>query len=133
MRKLLLLMVGCWCGCGNTPAAGTGAREAAQHFFEALAQSDWSAAYAQLHPASQKKLDPIGFQKRAQAYCQQLGFTLGEVQIRTCEEQGDRAIAHVTLHDAAGARQHGWRDSIALERTPTGWGVVLPAQFGRKR
>jgi hypothetical protein len=84
-------------------------------------------------PPAKEKLDAANFQKRAETYCGQLGFKLADVQIRTCEEQGSRAIAHVTLADAAGSRKHNWRDSVALERSEKGWGVVLPAQFGRRR
>ena len=124
----LLLLV----GCGGPPApAGTGAREAAADYFEALARRDWPAAHDKLAPESRQRFGREVFAGKAQAYRKALGFDLAKVHLRSCEEQGDRAVAHLTLADAADTRKNSYRESVVLRRGPEGSGVVLPKNFGK--
>jgi hypothetical protein len=119
-------------GCGRAPepAAGTGAREAGLGWYEALVRQDWPAAYAALDPGSKTGLGVGEFARLARQYRRRLGFEPRAVRVRSCEEQGDRAIAHVTL-TGRGASRSLYRDAVALRRGESGWAVVLPPNFGR--
>src|SRR5262245_7167342 len=94
----LLLLAGL-AGCSRTPEppTGTGAKEAVRSYFEALMRRDWQQAYAALHPDSRKRYTPEQFALLAQAYRQNLGFEPQELHVRSCEEQGARAIAHIAF------------------------------------
>jgi hypothetical protein len=128
----LVLAVGC--SSSPTPPADTGARAAAQRFFDALVQQDWPRAYETLHPDSRAAFDLERFTALAKNYCRHLGFEPREVYVRSCEEQGEEAIAHVMLTGhAEGARRSQYKDAAALRYTQEGWKVVPPAQFGRYR
>jgi hypothetical protein len=120
-------------GCARTPAPGpgTGAAEAARDFFEALVGRDWARAYSGLHPDSRARCDPARFAGLAGAYRRALGFEPDGVRLRSCQEQGERAIAHVVLTGRGGPRRRSFKDAVTLRRTPEGWRVVLPANFGR--
>jgi hypothetical protein len=122
-------------GCGRDPSppAGTGAREAALEFFEALSQKEWSRAYALLHPQSRGRHSLEQFRRLAQNYRGGLGFEPSAVNVRACEEQGDQAIAHVAWTGRTLSRQRNYRDAVQLLRDHGEWGVVLPAQFGHPR
>ncbi len=134
MRLLLLTIVlcGAFSGCrSDVPApAGTGARKAAIMYFEALAQQDWGTAYAQLHADTQKRMDRPAYERAARAYCNRLGFTLGKVTIRSCDEQGDKAIAQVILSDASGSMKHRFHEGAILQQSADGWRISLPSTFG---
>ena len=135
MRILLMLILcGFLTACRGNPApAGTGAREAVKKYFEALAGQDWDAAYALVHNDTQKQMDRAAFERNAQVYRQQLGFTLGKVFIRSCDEQGEKAVAQVNLSDANGSMKNRFHEGVILQRGPGGWGVVLPGNFGQAR
>ena len=122
-------------GCGKAPGgnAGTGAEAAVGSYFGALVQKDWPAAYAALHPESRKRWDAEQFARLAQHYRKGLGFEPEEFQIRSCEEQGSEAMAHVVLQGHSGAKQRTFKDAVAVRRSGTAWGVVLPAHFGEGR
>ena len=122
-------------GCRNAAPAptGTGARAVVTKYFEALAQQDWETAYAQLHPDTKKRMDRAAFERHAHAYCKQLGFTLGKVFIRSCDERDEIAIAQLTLTDADGSAKHRFREGAVLQHMANGWGIVLPENSELKR
>jgi len=124
------LLVGC--GAKPEPPAGTGAREAVSEFFDALAKREWNAAYDRVAAESRKHTDRAAFAQRADRYVRGLGFDFAKAHLRTCDEQGEKAIAHLNLSNAAGNRKHSYRESIMLQRDGDRWGVVLPSNFGRK-
>ncbi len=119
-------------GCGKAPEgpAGTGAREAANRYFDALVRGDWPGAYALLDPGSKAQVGADRFARLAQDYRRGLGFDPDAVRVTACDERGDEAIAHVTL-TGRGAGRHRFKDAVALRRDGAGWAVVLPANFGR--
>lgn len=119
-------------GCAREgPPTGTGAREAAAAFFEAIVRRDWPTAYAGLHPVSRRGLDSATFTRKAQTYRAALGFEPAKVVVRSCDEQGERATVHMLLTDANDSRRHSYREAIALQRSTDGWRIVLHKGFGR--
>jgi hypothetical protein len=119
-------------GCAPAPPApaGTGAREAARDFFESVARQDWPRGYALLADESRARVGPERFAKLAAAYRRGLGFEPDSVQVIACDEDGAQAVAHVTL-TGRGPHRHRYKDAAVLRRGGSGWGVVLPADFGR--
>jgi hypothetical protein len=122
-------------GCGRGPAApaDTGSREAVQTYYEALLRQDWAGAHASLHPDSRAQCGAADFVRRARTYRGGLGFEPETVQVRSCEEHGDEAVAHVMLTGRGGDRQRHYQDGVTLRRSAPGWGVVLPPRFGQGR
>jgi hypothetical protein len=118
------------CQSASAPA-GTGAREVVVTFFEALAQEDWTTAYAQVHADSRKQTDRAAFERQARAYRKQLGFALGKVNVRSCDEQGDKAVAQIILGDASGSAKHRYHEGAILRPSADGWKIVLPERFGK--
>jgi len=114
------------------PPVGTGAREVVVKYFEALAQQDWETAYNQLHADTQKQMDRAAFERRARTYCKRLAFPLGRVFIRTCDEQGEKAIAQVILSDTTGSMKHRYREAAVLQQGTNGWRIVLAGNFGQQ-
>lgn len=121
-------------GCGGAPTspAGTGAKEAAQEYCEALVRQDWPQAYAALHPDSQRRCTREQFTRLAEAYRRKFGFDPEAVYVRACEEQGAEAIAHVVLTGQGTSKARRYRDGIVLRQTAGRWRVVLPPNFGRQ-
>lgn len=116
----------------TAPEAETGARQVVIAYFEALAHQDWHAAYQQLHPDTQKSIDRAAFERRARVYCKRLEFPIGKVLVRSCDEQGEKAVAQVILTDVAGSMKHRFREGAILQQAPGGWRLVLPSNFGQK-
>jgi hypothetical protein len=117
---------------GCQPAAtptGTGAREAAVAFFQGIIRQQWDASYAVLDAANRARCDPARFAALAKSYRGGMPFEPTGVQVTACEEQGDRAIAHVVLVGRPSAHQR-FKDAATLRRGPEGWGVVLSPTFG---
>jgi hypothetical protein len=119
-------------GCRKAapPATDSEARGVVTRYFGALTKQDWDAAYSLLHSESKSEMDRDAFSIRATAYCKHLGFTLGKAVIRSCDEQGEQAIAQVTLQDAAGSAKR-YREGLILKKDAGRWRIVLPANFGR--
>ncbi|MFO0850415.1 MAG: hypothetical protein U0871_17920 [Gemmataceae bacterium] len=131
MRRAGLLTLLALAGCrSEPPPAGSGAREAAYRYFDALVRSDWPAAYSALAAESRKRVSGDGFARLAAAYRRGLAFDPDAAHVTACEEHGDGAIAHVSL---TGKGRHGrrFKEAVTLRREPAGWAVVLPATFGR--
>ena len=133
--KRIIATAGCWlalalAGCRGAPAAArTGAEQAVREFYEALVRRDWNAAHAVLHADSRAKPSAAQFARRAESYRRQLSFEPEQVVVRSCEEHGSEATAHVVLR--GGTRSY--RDAIVLRKDGTIWGIVLPPRFGEKR
>ena len=130
-----------WClaaaaaaGCAGTPTPpGTGTEQAVRGYFEALLRQDWAEAYAALDPGGRARCTPEQFARLAANYRRDLGLEPEAVAVRSCDERGAEAVAHVTIRGRAGARLRFYKDAITLRRGGAGWGVVLPANFGRGR
>jgi hypothetical protein len=130
----LLLLAGlAGCSRESAPAAGTGAREAAQDYYEALLQRDWKQAYAALDPESRKHCTQEQFTRLAEAYRRNLGFEPEQVHIQSCDENGSEAIAHVVLLGRTSSRSLRYKDGITLRNSAEGWRVILPQTFGRNQ
>jgi hypothetical protein len=122
-------------GCSPRPEvpSGTGARECAQNYYQALVHRDWSAAYAVLDTDSRKRWRQAQYSQLAQDYCRELGFEPQAVYVRACEERDTEATAHVVLTGRSGARDQRHKDALLLRRGNDGWRVVVPPNFGRAR
>ena len=136
IRHFFLILLLCFANSAcrqKTPTpTGTGTHAVVASYFDALVKQDWDGAYAQLHADTRKQMDRSEFERRARGYCQQLGFPLGAFFVRSCDEQGTKAIAHVTLSDANNSAKHRYREGVVLQSTANGWAIVLPANFGKR-
>jgi hypothetical protein len=132
----VLLAAALTAGCGGPPAEAppdTGARAAAEAFFEALLRKDWSAAYDLLDPTGRARVGPEAFARRAAAYRSGLGFEPREVRARSCEEHGADAVAHVVFNGPGASGTRFYRDAVTLRRDGGRWAVVPPAWAVRGR
>jgi hypothetical protein len=122
-------------GCGRPPArpAGTGAREAAQSYFEALLRQDWAGAYRFLHSDNRARCSVEQFTRLAEAHRRSFGFEPQAVRLRTCDEKESEAVAHVAFTGRTAQRERLYKDAVFLRRDGEGWGVVLPPGFGKTR
>ncbi len=130
-----LLALAALLGCGPAPPTTphTGAEEAARDYYDAIRRRDWGRAYELLHPDSRARWSADGFARAAEEYRRRLGFEPEAVKVRSCEEQGEEAKAHVVFEGRAGGRPQLFKDAAELRRSASGWGVVLPQRFGRAR
>jgi hypothetical protein len=121
-------------GCGSAPAppAGTGAREKAQGYYEALLRRDWPGAYAALHADSRAQCSQAQFAHLAEHYLDELGPE-PRLQVRSCDEHGNQAIVHVAFAGQASGKQRVYKDGVILLRSEGEWKIVLSAKFGRSR
>jgi hypothetical protein len=119
-------------GCGGREAGSpdTGSREAVRGYYEALVRKDWPAAYAALHPDSQARTTAAPFARKAEHYRRQIGFEPEQVIVRSCEEHGAEAVAHVVLKGKGPAGARSYKDAVVLRQSGSGWGIVLPPRFG---
>jgi hypothetical protein len=96
-----------------------------------MLRQDWTSAYAALHRDSRKGCSAEQFARRATAYRQNLRLEPDAVRVRSCEEHGDEAVAHVVVTGRSGPEARSYKDAITLRRDDTGWAIVLPPNFGR--
>jgi hypothetical protein len=129
---LLLAAVVTGCG-GHAAAPPCEAEGAVRQFFGGLVDQDWPTAYGALHPDGRKRLSVEQFTQLARQYRRGLGFEPTAAHVRSCEERGDEAVAHVSLTGQAAGRPRVHKDAVTLRRGPEGWGVVLPPRFGQGR
>jgi hypothetical protein len=129
-RFLLGLLLAAGCGSRPTPT-GTGAKEKAFAFFDAIRRNDWPAAFACVEPAGRVNQSADAFARLAERYRQSIGFEPEQVYVTACDEQAETAIAHITFVGHSAPRQRH-KDGITLRKTGDRWGVVLPANFGSK-
>src|SRR5262245_17627005 len=111
-----MVFAGTVAGCGTPPVPPpeTGAREAVRSYYTAIVRQAWSQAYAVLHPDWQARYSPEQFATFARNYRRGLGFEPHEVHVRSCEEQGTRAIAHVVLAGRTVAHSRQYKDAVVL-------------------
>ena len=126
-RFLAVALFVAGCHRGPKPATGSGAREAAFGFFDALRRQDWPAAYTVVAPP---RPPADRFEELARRYVRAIGFEPGQVYVTTCQERGAEATAHIVYTGPSALKQRH-KDGITLRREADGWGVVLPANFGR--
>jgi hypothetical protein len=119
-------------GCRHAPSrrAGTGAEEVARAYYEAVLHRDWVEAYGRLDRGSRARHGREAFAQLAARYVGRLGFAPQKVQVGSCEEHGDEAIAHVVLAGTSGGKRRSFKDAIVLKKEGEGWGVALPPRFG---
>lgn len=127
---VLVALAGCSSRSPGPP--DTGARAVVQDLFEGLVQQDWGRAYAAVHPDQRIRLTEEQFTRLAQKYRIGLAFEPATVHVRSCEEHGQEALAHVILTGRQGTRQRLFKEGAILHTGPSGWGVVLPASFGQR-
>jgi hypothetical protein len=120
------------CGSSATPRSRGEAETVVVSFYEALVRCDWPAAHALLHSENRASCPLDSFTSLAAAYWRRLGFEPQEVRVRSCEEHEEEAVAHVLLVGRQGGHEKTHRDAIILRRDGSGWGIVLPARFGRQ-
>ena len=131
LRWPWLLAAALAAACGRaapTHPPGTGAEAKVKDYCEVIVRQDYDRAFADLDPDSQAAFGPGRFARRAAAYRAGLGFEPDAVHVRSCEEHGDSAIAHIVFAGAAGSQHRSYQDGVVLRRTAAGWGVVPPAR-----
>ncbi len=101
-------------------------------FFQGIIRQEWEASYAVLDPTTRARCDLARFAGLAKGHRGAVPFEPAGVQVTACEEQGDRAVAHVVLVGRPSAHQR-FKDAATLRRSPGGWGVVLAPTFGLPR
>ena|SRR5438270_6324100 len=130
--SILLLLFAVLPGCRTSPVpAGTGAEAAVREYYAALVRKDWQRAYAALHPATRSKVSPAQFTRLAESYRGELGFEPEKVVVRSCEEHGEQALAHVVIKPGSGSRSY--KDAVELRQTEAGWAIVPSPKFGQRR
>jgi hypothetical protein len=134
---VVLLAAGLALGCRGKPAGParprTGAEQCARAWFEALVRRDWPSAYDALDAQSRGRCSGEQFARRAAVHAGLLGFQPSRVQMVSCDERGDEAVAHARYRGGEGSAPKVRKDAVGLRRGPAGWGVVLPDSFGAVR
>ncbi len=131
-----LVLVAAVSGCGQASdpkPATTGSPEAAKEYFEAVLHQDWPRAYERLDPEQRRLYSLARFTQLAQNYRKHLNFEPREVTVRSCEEHGTEAIAHLVLLGEDRSKQKFYKEAITLRSSSAGWGIVLPPKFGQTR
>lgn len=129
----ILWLTAVGCSPRSATPTSTGAESTVRSYYKALLRNDWHQAYAVLHRDSRQQFTQEQFALKAQAYLKNINFEPHEVRIRSCEEQGNRALAHVSLVGTAAGKQRTYQDGITLRQDQSAWGVVLPPHFGEGR
>ncbi len=129
------LLAGCaLLGCNGVPeeTPGTGAKECAQAYCDALIRKDWPRAYALLDLQSQKRCSSQQFTRLALSYRDHVGFEPETVQVQACEERAAEATAHLVLTGHTSGHHRRYKDAVTLRRTDN-WHVILPSNFGQTK
>jgi hypothetical protein len=129
---LALTMLGCGRG-GGSVEPDTAARATVRNFYFAIIREDWPAAFALLEPQSQSRFGADAFADAARQYRASFGFEPVSVEIRSCDEKGDRAKARVIVTGKSASAKHRFRDAIDLRKSSSNWGVAPAEDFGRER
>jgi hypothetical protein len=125
-------LLGC-AGAVSSPPTDTGARKTAEAYVQAILAGDWVDAYACLHFDSHTTLPADRFASVAKAYRDAFGFEPEGVTVRSCEEHGDEAIAHVVFRGRSRSAQRYYKDGLVLRHNDLGWRVVVPSNFWLQR
>ncbi|HEV3117769.1 MAG TPA: hypothetical protein VGY58_11990 [Gemmataceae bacterium] len=112
---------------------GTGAEQAVQEYCDAVVRGEWTRAYAGLDASSRQHLSEQQFARLIRKRWQAIGFEPQEARVRSCEEHGAEAIAHVVLTGHAGSRLRLYKDAVVLRHSATGWRVMLSPASGQFR
>lgn len=120
-------------GCAADPSVPSSDSAAAivQTYCYALTQHAWPRAHATLHPDCRATLTVEDFVRLAGQYQQSFGFSPEAFHVRSCQEQGDDAIAHIVWNGHEGGHQRSYKDGLVLRRTGEGWRIVLPRNYGQ--
>jgi len=121
-------------GCGPAPApvVDTGAKEIVHLYYEALFHQHWQQAFSAVHPDSRSRFTQEQFNISAKIYYRNLGFEPNRLHVQSCEEHGSEATAHVVLSGRGKTRHVKHKDAVFLRKHATGWGIILPANFGKR-
>jgi hypothetical protein len=119
-------------GCQSTipEPEGSGAAEAAQEYCQAVVRGDWARAYTCLDASSHQHLSEQQFTRLVRRHWQAIGFQPEDAHVRSCEEHGPEAIAHIALTGHVASRLRFYKDAVVLRRGATGWRVALSATPG---
>jgi hypothetical protein len=122
-------------GCSSAPptAPDSGARAVVRDYFEAVVRKDWQAAYAALNAESRAQVSAGQFAQQADRYRRRLAFEPQEIVVRSCEERGTEALAHIVIKGQAAGRVRSYKDGVVLRQAGAGWRVVLAPRFGENR
>jgi len=129
----LLTLLGA-AGCGSTrptDPGDTGSKAAVLAYFQGILRKDWQSVYAMLTPETQKKFSPQRFESQAKVTRLRIGFEPEDVHIRSCEENGNDATAHVILLTKNPTHKRRFVDGITAKRIEGQWRIVLPDNYGR--
>jgi hypothetical protein len=129
---ILLMITVVGCTRSVSAPAGTGAREAAREFGEGLIAENWPRAYETLDAASRKRRTPQEFARLAGTYRLSLRFVPDRLQVQSCEEREEGAIAHIVLIGKIDSKERRFKDGIVLRKDSGAWRVVLSETFGQK-
>jgi hypothetical protein len=131
---LIILAAALMCGCRPAPKpdAGSGAKDAAKRYYEALLRKDWQGAHSLLTPDAKAQATVDRFARLAQEYHRSLGFEPKNVVVNACDEHGTEAVAHVTIVGTSAHHQR-FKDATVLRRVGVEWLVVLNTSFGAVR
>jgi hypothetical protein len=124
-------MVGAGCSAPPAAPAGTGASEAAEAFFTALVARDWPTGHTALDDATRAKWPLDTFRTKAAAFRADWGFDPESVHVKSCDERGDEATAHVVLSGKGKDGHRQLKDAVVLHRGASGWRIFLPENFGK--
>lgn len=115
---LLAFVVGC---SGSERPTGSGAKEAALAYYDALIHKDFTSAY----DVVDGKVTRQAFEQFARRYLRGIGFEPSSVVVRACEERDDEATVHVFLR---GRSKHArpYKDAVVLRKNDGNWKVVMP-------
>ncbi len=125
----LLLLSGC-SSAPPPPVEDTGSHQAVTDFFQMLVTQDWQRGFALLTPEKRSSLSLDQFKAQALAYRKRIGFEPEEVLIRSSEEHGNEAIAHLSLVGHVQGQRRLFRESVVLKRRGSDWFVIPPNRFG---
>jgi hypothetical protein len=130
LAAVIILSLG-GCGGKSTPASATSvAGEVALAFFESVISDHPEVGYELLDAESRHRISLERFGELARVYSRNIGFHAEKVHVRSCDEQGETAIAHVALNGRGGHARYN--DAVVLRCLDGRWFIVLAANFGQK-
>src|SRR4051794_40364399 len=126
----LMVVVLAGCSSAPPPLEDSGSKKAVTDFFEAIVSQDWEKGLELVVPEKKSNLSLEQFKAQAIAYRKRLGFDPEQVFIRSSEEHGNEAIAHLSLTGHILGQRKSFRESVVVKRRGTTWFVVPPNHFG---
>jgi hypothetical protein len=129
----LTLAAGCRGSHPGPELSQTGAEEVARDYAAAIVRRDWQAAYDGLSGATQAAFSRDKLARAAENFYRNIGFEPSEVDVQSCQERNNEAVAHLVYRCQSGSSTRYCKDTIALRRDGSGWAVILPSNFGTLR